>query len=569
MFLDSAGNGYLATCYTGTTVQLYKVTGGANYSQLGSDALVVFIAGDIAELAIVGNDIVFYKNSVETFRQTDTTFRTGLHPAIFEFDSGLRVDNHSDGASGQTVNLGLTSETDSVLVVTKRKLRTVGLNTETDSVLATTKKKSKAVGLATETDSVFSVSVVRPGQAGLPVETDSALSVSRLKRKAIGLITESDTAFTVSKVRSRVIGLTTEADSVLGIAKKKAKAVGLNTESDSAFSVSTSTPLVTSYFTNFPLTENPINQGGMFRVGDFTGFYKNPRSTPGKCFAADFVGAGFDDCIAHLINHAVPVNHRVTATIFRSVGYNPSDSHEVGLYLRMQIGVGAGSVYVRGYEFLFAAGGSFQIFRWEGTTHESENFTELTVTGAGPGTLANGDVISVQAIGSAFQVFKNGVQVATATDSTWTDGNPGMGFFVRAGDTTKENYCTTTWAAEGASTQVTVGLASETDTPFSTGKKKLRGIGLASEASSALACTHRKTKSIGLSLESDSALANRPLRLKAIGLSTETDSSFTLSKKKTKQVGLPFEVDSAFGVIGGEQVSGVATRIRRLGLGFG
>ena len=102
-FMDSAGNGYLATCFSGTTVELYRVVTGANYNKLGTDALVTFAAGDIAELAIVGNDIVFYKNTVEIFRQTDTTFRSGLSPSIFEFAGNLRVDNWSDGAAADTL----------------------------------------------------------------------------------------------------------------------------------------------------------------------------------------------------------------------------------------------------------------------------------------------------------------------------------------------------------------------------------------------------------------------------------------------------------------------------------
>lgn len=102
-FLDSLGNGYLATCFSGTTVELYRVVAGPNYSKLGGDALVTFAAGDIAELALVGNDVVFYKNTVEVFRQTDATFRAGLSPGIFAFAGNLRVDNWSDGAAADTL----------------------------------------------------------------------------------------------------------------------------------------------------------------------------------------------------------------------------------------------------------------------------------------------------------------------------------------------------------------------------------------------------------------------------------------------------------------------------------
>ncbi len=105
-FFDSSGNGYVPTCYSGTTVELYRMDGGfPNYSRLGGDAAVSFSAGDVAELALVGNDVVFYKNSVEIFRQTDSTYRTGLSPGIFQYAGNLRTDNWTDGASGTSYTL--------------------------------------------------------------------------------------------------------------------------------------------------------------------------------------------------------------------------------------------------------------------------------------------------------------------------------------------------------------------------------------------------------------------------------------------------------------------------------
>lgn len=97
-FMDASGNAYLSTCFTGTTVQMYKVTGGPpNYTQLGTDAAVTFAAGDLAELRLTPTDVIFLKNGVTTFTQPDSTFRAGLNPAIFIFAANLRVDNWSDG----------------------------------------------------------------------------------------------------------------------------------------------------------------------------------------------------------------------------------------------------------------------------------------------------------------------------------------------------------------------------------------------------------------------------------------------------------------------------------------
>lgn len=507
-FWDSSGNGYIATNYAGDHVELYRTDGGANYTRIDAGGgTVAFAAGEIAELQIDGNDIVFFKGATEVLRATDTTHRTGLTPAVFSFAGNLRTDNHTDGAAGgQDVEVGLASETDTAFSVTRFK--------------------SKAVGLASETDTAFSVTVMRGDELGLAIETDTAFSVGKFKSKAAGLASETD----------------------------------------SALSVTLGGDLPTSYFTAFPLTENPINQSGMFRVGSVTGFYKNPRSTPGKCFAADFVGAGLDDCLAHLVNHAVPVDHRVTVTIFRAPSYTAGDTHEIGVYLRMVIG----DEFVRGYEMLFEASGSFQVVRWEGTSHDFPDnfFTGISVSGAGPGQLADGDEIVAQVIGDDFEVFKNGISVATFTDSTFSDGNPGMGFFVREGGTTPENFCTTSWAASGIVNDVVVGLASETDTAFSVGKLKTRGVGLNSETDTAFSVSRAKLRTVGLASETDSALVARPLRIKGVGLVSESDTAFAVTRRKSRVVGMPLELDGVFGVIGGEE-SGGGRGARRLGLGLG
>lgn len=454
-FLDSSGNGYVTTLYSGNTVEFYRVTGGPNYSQVGGDAAVTATAGDVFELALDGNDLVFYKNSSEIARRTDSTFRTGLTPAIFEFAGNLRIDNHTDGASGgQSIDVGLSTE------------------------------------------------------------TDSALSIGKQKIKAIGLATETDAALTAGMSRQISIGLSTETDSAFALGKRKSKAIGLCAETNSAFSITPSggSSLPTSYSTSFPDTENPIDQDGMFRVGTQTAFYGTPRSTPGKCFAATFVGdisPDYDDCIAHLINHAVPVNQRVSGTVFRESGYDPSDNQELALYLFMEIG----AEFVRGYEFLWNSAGSFQIVVWLGTAHDISNFdTGLSLTGAGPGTPAHGDVLSVQVItdgsGNHFEVFKNGVSVGTCDDepATWEDGNPGMGFFVRPGDTTLANYGFSNWSVTAAGEMQAVGLATETDSALAVSHIKVKAVGLSTSTDSALAIGRQKSLTLGIALETDTAL---------------------------------------------------------------
>ena len=207
------------------------------------------------------------------------------------------------------------------------------------------------------------------------------------------------------------------------------------------------TPLVSSFFADFSLTENPISQGGKFRTGGVTGFYKDPRSIGGKCYAASTVGADYDDCLGQLQNHGIGANQRASLTVFRQGGYTSGDTHEFALYLRLVIGASL----VRGYECLMNEQDGFQIVRWEGISQGSDNFnTGISVSGSGPGHLVTGDVIVFEGIGSNFRVLKNAVEVASFTDSTWTTGNPGLGFFVRPTGNTPENFCISAWSAQAA-----------------------------------------------------------------------------------------------------------------------
>lgn len=179
-----------------------------------------------------------------------------------------------------TVNVGLVSETDSVLALTKAKAKSVGLIAETDSVLSLTRNKHKTLGLPTETNSAFGVVWNKVKAVALVTETDSPLGLTKNKTKTIGqleevdsvfgvahsklralnlleetdtafslsagisvsvgLVEETDSPFAVAKLKTKSVGLIAEADSALALAGLKAKSVGLVSETDSAFDVAPS-----------------------------------------------------------------------------------------------------------------------------------------------------------------------------------------------------------------------------------------------------------------------------------------------------------------------------------------
>ncbi len=203
-----------------------------------------------------------------------------------------------------------------------------------------------------------------------------------------------------------------------------------------------------SYDTSWAADENPISEGGRWTVAG-GGFYQDVRSLGGKCFGAA-TSAGYNDCLAMLDMPNIGNNHRVEITVSLTGGYTPGDSHENGIYLRRGR-AGASNEFVTGYEMLFPFPGSpFQIVAWLGTHHDDlANFDtsiEITEMNGGLGTIAHGDVLAAQIVGSTIKAYRNGTQFAQATDSRWTTGKPGLGFFVRPGGT-PSSYCITRYRA--------------------------------------------------------------------------------------------------------------------------
>src|SRR5262249_11276629 len=66
-----------------------------------------------------------------------------------------------------------------------------------------------------------------------------------------------------------------------------------------------------------------------------------------------------------------------------------------------------------------------QIMRWNGP---AGNFTDITGSGIG-GDVKDGDVVEAQMVGGTITVKINGTVVRTTTDSTFTNGSPGIGIF--------------------------------------------------------------------------------------------------------------------------------------------
>lgn len=181
-----------------------------------------------------------------------------------------------------------------------------------------------------------------------------------------------------------------------------------------------------SYSTSFPGTEDPISQGGLWVNGFTTGVdWNNVRTTPGFAFGKNNGPTGFSDPTALLTGPWAP-NVRVTVTVAAT---NPQSStfQEVEIRGRSTLSAHVNS----GYEINWSLKTNqayCEIVRWNGAFG---SFTYLSQKTGGDGVpvCSTGGVMIVDFIGPLINVYLNGTLRNTATDATYPEGMPGMGFF--------------------------------------------------------------------------------------------------------------------------------------------
>lgn len=178
----------------------------------------------------------------------------------------------------------------------------------------------------------------------------------------------------------------------------------------------------TMYQTTFGATENPISEGGKWLNGGTDGLdWSDCKTSGGNVVGTQIKNAHYNDATAVLNNRTWAENQRVRATVYKN---SPSDAGEPEVEIRLRSVVGA---HVnRGYECLFSTNGLYdiQIVRWDGL--DDYHYVGMS---AEPHVLADGDVVEADIVGGHIKVWLNDTLMAEADDSTWTDGNPGIGFW--------------------------------------------------------------------------------------------------------------------------------------------
>ena len=194
-----------------------------------------------------------------------------------------------------------------------------------------------------------------------------------------------------------------------------------------------------AYSTIFPLVENPISEGSMWTGGKTVGMVWNDMETVAGRGAVGRslmnTPSRYSDNAA-VLNTTFSANQYAQGTVYKAAGYTAGGgSHEVELYLHFQITPNN----ARGYEVLWGIQGYIAIVRWNGPLG---NYTALYDPGLNSAPVPqDGDVLRAEYSNGVIKVWINGVLKATTTESTWVDGQPGMG----------------TWPVDGAANPLNMG----------------------------------------------------------------------------------------------------------------
>ena len=200
-----------------------------------------------------------------------------------------------------------------------------------------------------------------------------------------------------------------------------------------------------TYTTNFPLTENPMSEGGNWINGQTAGLdWKNFRTTPGFAFGTQNGAGGppYDDSTAILSGTWGP-NQTVQATVRTANQQTGGIYQEVELRLRTTITAHVNSGYEINCRCTHDGSQYQEIVKFNGPINSYTYLARLT----GGRGLYDGDVIKATMIGNVITVYQNGTQIAQATDSTFSSGSPGIGHWLRGPVDGVDDYGFTSFSA--------------------------------------------------------------------------------------------------------------------------
>ena len=181
------------------------------------------------------------------------------------------------------------------------------------------------------------------------------------------------------------------------------------------------------YSTDFRADESAISEGGLWINGRAVGLdWKDVSTRSGLAFGNDPSGHPHYDDPTAILNGVWLPDQSVQAKV-HTVNQNSDHIYEeVEIRLRTTISSHRNSGYEINFRCTHDGTQYVEIVRWNGRLGD---FTYLRRVNGGPG-LHDGDVVRASIIGSVITAFINENQVAQATDTTFTQGKPGMGFYL-------------------------------------------------------------------------------------------------------------------------------------------
>jgi hypothetical protein len=178
-----------------------------------------------------------------------------------------------------------------------------------------------------------------------------------------------------------------------------------------------------SYSTHFQVDENPISEGGKWINGGKDGIdWYNVIVKNGVAYGAVTKG-DYTDPTA-LLTGTWGKNQKVKARVF-SRDQTEKYYQEVEIRLRSTLSPHRCTGYEVFWRCLKTDKAYVQIVRWNGKVRD---WTSLKKRSGAQFGVKDGDLVEATIVGNVIKGYLNGVEVISATDDTFKEGSPGIGF---------------------------------------------------------------------------------------------------------------------------------------------
>ncbi len=178
-----------------------------------------------------------------------------------------------------------------------------------------------------------------------------------------------------------------------------------------------------AYTTRFQLDEDPISEGGKWINGGKDGIdWYNVITKNGVAYGAVSKEA-YTDPTALLVD-MWGKNQKVKARVF-SRNQTETYYQEVEIRLRSSLSPHRCTGYEVFWRCLKTKNAYVEIVRWNGKVGDWTSLKKFSGSQYG---VKDGDLVEATITGNVIKGYINGVEVISATDNTYKEGNPGMGF---------------------------------------------------------------------------------------------------------------------------------------------